>query len=170
VQTEVRDVMTMAAATEENQMEIERITLAPRTVLGVRETVQPEAMTEFFGRAFDRAYSAAQELGAEVNGAPVAVYRGDPEHGFDVTAGFPVVGTVAASPGVEVVNLPAGQAVTAIHVGSYDSMKDAYAEIYAWMRDAGVTPAEPMWEEYLTDPASTPDPAQWRTRIVFPLS
>lgn len=151
-------------------MEIERITLTPCTIVGVRETVMPEGMTEFFGRAFDKAYAAVQEQGAEVNGAPVAVYRGDPEHGFDVTAGFPVVGTVEASPGVEVVNLPTGQAISAVHVGSYDSMKDAYAEISAWMHKEHLTPAEPMWEEYLTDPASTPDPAEWRTRIVFPLS
>ena len=151
-------------------MEVERITLTPRTVLGVRETVKPEGMTEFFGRAFDKAYSAAQEQGAQVNGAPVAVYRGDPVNGFDVTAGFPVVGPVAPSPGVEVVNLPAGQAIAAVHVGSYDSMKDTYAEIGAWMQNEHLTPAEPMWEEYLTGPESMPDPAGWRTRIVFPLS
>lgn len=151
-------------------MEIERITLSPRTVLGLREMVRPEGMSEFFGRAFGKAVAAAQELGVQVAGPPVAVYRGDPEHGFDVIAGFPVMGTPAPSPGIEVTELPAGQAVTAIHVGSYDSMTQTYAKITAWMQEQHLTPAEPMWEEYLTDPETTPDPAQWRTRIVFPVS
>ncbi|WP_166872719.1 GyrI-like domain-containing protein [Salinibacterium sp. ZJ450] len=161
---------TGGAASDESGMDIERISVTPRTVLGVREMVMPEDMPEFFGRAFDKAYSALQEQGAEVAGPPVAVYRGDPEHGFDVLAGFPVAGAVARSPGLEVEELPAGPAVAIIHIGSYDSMTETYAKVTAWMQDQKLTPAEPMWEDYLTGPDANPDPATWRTRIVFPLA
>lgn len=155
---------------EEDTVEIERITVASRTVLGVRETVQPEDLSEFFGRAFERAQSAIRDQGAIVAGPPVAVYRGDPEHGFDVLAGFPVMGAVQGSAGVEVTELPSGQAIAAIHIGSYDAMGETYATVTSWMQDRHLTPAEPMWEEYLAGPETSPDPAGWRTRIVFPLS
>lgn len=151
-------------------MEVERITPTPRTVLGVGEVVKSEGMTEFFGRALNKAFPAIQEQGAEVAGAPVAVYRGDPEHGFDMTAGFLVTGVVVNSPGLEVTQLPAGQAIVTVHIGSYDSMAETYAKVTAWMQDQRLTPAESMWEEHLTDPEANPDPADWRTRIVFPLS
>ncbi|HYI32156.1 MAG TPA: GyrI-like domain-containing protein [Glaciibacter sp.] len=151
-------------------MNIERITLTPRTVLGVRETVQPEGMAEFFARAMGQAYRALQDLGLQPAGPPVAVYRGSPERGFDVTAGFPVASAVSAPTGLEVTELPAGQAVAALHVGSYDSMTESYDEIATWMTDHRFTPADPMWEEYLTGPDMNPDPAAWRTRIVFPLA
>lgn len=151
-------------------MDIERITLTPRTVLGVRDTVRLDGMPEFFERAMGQAYQALQELGLEPTGPPVAVYRGNPEDGFDVTAGFPVASPVPATAGMEVLALPTGQAVATVHVGTYDSMKETYDKIAAWMKDQRLIPAEPMWEEYLSDPSANPDPATWRTRIVFPLA
>jgi effector-binding domain-containing protein len=151
-------------------MEIERVSLTSRSVLGLRELVKPEAMTEFFGRAFAAASAGLQQLGAQPAGPPVGVYRGDPERGFDVIAGFPVAGAVAPPPGLEAVQLPGGEAVATIHVGSYDSMETTYAALGAWMKEHDLTPGELMWEEYLTDPGTNPDPAGWRTRIVIPLA
>lgn len=156
-------------------MDVRRITLTPHTILGVRETgVHPEDMSAFFARAMERAYHALQARGVHPVGPPLAVYRGDPVQGFDVTAGFPVEGTVSAitvepHDGLEIMELPSGPAVAVMHVGSYDSMVDTYAGIEAWMSERHVIPREPMWEEYLTDPSENPDPATWRTRIVFPV-
>jgi effector-binding domain-containing protein len=150
-------------------MDVERVTLTPRTIIGVRERVAPEGMTGFFSRALERAYEALQEIGMAPAGPPMAAYRGDPTQGFDVIAGFPVIGTPTAPAGIAVVELPGGPGVTTIHTGSYDSMTDTYAGITAWMQEQHLTPAEPMWEEYLTDPEQEPDPAKWQTRIVFPV-
>jgi effector-binding domain-containing protein len=151
-------------------MDVERITLTPRTVLGVRQQhVRPDAMSEFFGRAMETAYQALQKAGLAPTGPPIAVYRGDPEQGFDVTAGFPIAGPVDAPSGVELMELPSGQAVSTVHTGSYDAMTETYARIGTWMEDQHLTPREPMWEEYLSDPSENPDPATWRTRIVFPV-
>lgn len=152
-------------------MDVQRITLTPRRVVGVRETgVHPEAMSEFFGRAMGRAYQALQARGLHPAGPPLAVYRGDPAAGFDVTAGFPVDAAVDAADGVVVEELPSGPAVAVVHAGSYDTMVDTYAAIEAWMTEHHVIPREPMWEEYLSDPSENPDPATWRTRIVFPIA
>ncbi len=67
-------------------------------------------------------------------------------------------------------SLPAGRVVEAIHVGPYDTMEKTYAEIEDYLADEGLTPAEVMWETYLSDPDTEPDPAAWRTLICWPLA
>ena len=151
-------------------MEIERVEVAPRQMLGLHEVVRPDGLTEFFSRAFGMTGAALQELGAHPAGPPVAAYRMSRADEFDVIAGFPVSSPVTPPPGLELTELPGGQAITAIHQGSYDLLPDAYGEINAWMKEHRLTSAEPMWEEYLTGPDSGNDPANWRTRIVFPIA
>ena len=65
--------------------------------------------------------------------------------------------------------LPGGRAVEGIHVGSYDHLPGAYADLQQWMEQHGLEPANLMWEYYLTDPGIEPDPSRWRTRIVWPV-
>ena len=40
----------------------------------------------------------------------------------------------------------------------------------SWTTDEGLVLAEGMWESYLSDPDAEPDPATWRTLIVWPLA
>jgi effector-binding domain-containing protein len=65
--------------------------------------------------------------------------------------------------------LPGRRAVTTVHVGPYDSMHKTYAEVHAWMATQGLTPADHMWEVYLSDPSAEPDSSTWRTQIVWPV-
>jgi len=65
--------------------------------------------------------------------------------------------------------LPGGRAVSAIHVGPFDTLEQTYTELMAWMAEQRLQPAEHMWEIYLSDPATEPDPSTWRTQIVWPV-
>ena len=40
----------------------------------------------------------------------------------------------------------------------------------AKMQAEGLTPGESMWEYYLSDPAAEPDPAVWKTLIIWPVA
>ena len=87
-----------------------------------------------------------------------------------VTAGFPVTGPLAATDRVQPFTLPGGRAVVAVHVGPYDTLETTYHDMLGWISEQGLTPAPAMWEEYLSDPGQEPDPARWRTRVVWPLA
>ena len=43
-----------------------------------------------------------------------------------------------------------------------------YEALQARMKADGAAPAEVMWEFYVTDPETEPDPAKWRTRVIWP--
>ena len=86
----------------------------------------------------------------------------------EVLQGFPVATPIEDADGVVASTLPGGEVVEAVHIGPYDTMETTYAEIAAWMAAQGLRPGPVMWESYLTDPGNEPDPATWRTLIVWP--
>ena len=88
----------------------------------------------------------------------------------EVVVGFPVAGPITADGQVEPFELPGGRVVTGTHVGSYEALEATYQQLMAWTEAEGLTLAEGMWESYLSDPSAEPDPATWRTLIVWPLA
>ena len=56
-----------------------------------------------------------------------------------------------------------------MHVGPYDTLAETYEAVMGKMQAEGVTPGSSMWEYYLSDPAAEPDPAMWKTLVVWPV-
>jgi len=142
----------------------------PTAVL--RETVPMNALRDFFDRAYRSVMTAVQQQNVQLAGPPFAMYRGMPTDVVDVEAGFPLA---APYPGggesvVTAGTLPAGRALEAMHVGPYDTLPETYGAVMARMQAEGLTPGDAMWEYYLSDPATEPDPAAWKTLVVWPVS
>lgn len=147
------------------------VELEEQEAMCVRGEVTIPEMPAFFGSAFAAVAEAAAKAGAELVGPPFGFYPTMPTDTVVVEAGFPV-----SRPGVEGSGevhrlvLPGGEAVVAMHVGSYDSMDKTYEALAAWMESEKRIPAAGVWEVYLSDPAEEPDPSTWRTQIVWPLA
>lgn len=150
--------------------EITIIELDERPTAVVRERVPVDDLPQFFGRALHQAMEALQAQGRHPTGPPIALYHGKPNGSADIEAGFPVEAPITPSAGVTPGHLPGGRVVEAVHVGSYDTMERTYDQVMAWMAEHRLTPADEMWEVYLTDPGAQPDPATWRTEIFWPVA
>lgn len=143
-------------------------TLEPATLAVVRETVPMNALGEFFGRAFSATMAAAQAQGVAVVGPPLGIYFGMPSDVVEVAAGFPTARPVQPGGGVTVETLPGGRAVQVLHRGPYDTMRQTYDRLMAWMGQQGLRPADVMWESYLNEPS--PDaPQDTETLITWPV-
>ena len=112
---------------------------------------------------------AMQAQGVQPAAPPFGKYYGTPTAVVDVEAGFPVTAAIQAAGDVIPGSLPAGKVVEALHVGPYDTMESTYAEMQRYLADTGLTPSTVMWECYLSDPETEPDPATWRTQICWPV-
>ncbi len=66
--------------------------------------------------------------------------------------------------------LPAGPFAVALHVGAHSDVDRTYAAVGTYAAAHGRDGAGPVRERYLTDPLDTPDSAQWRTEICWPLA
>lgn len=153
------------------QLDVAPILLAQLTTTSAKD---PMAVGAALGAGYAQIQAAIAPLGLTIGGAPRAIYR--PEGpGFAIDAALPVVGTPTAelpvdSP-VKLVPGYAGPAVRAVHRGPYATLTetiekvDAYVTVLALPRAADA----PSWEEYLSDPATTPE-ADLQTAIVVPLA
>jgi effector-binding domain-containing protein len=52
---------------------------------------------------------------------------------------------------------------------AYDQLSETYAAIEQWIEANEYRPGGPPWESYVTDPGETPNPADWRTEVFWPL-
>lgn len=55
-------------------------------------------------------------------------------------------------------------------IGPYDTLGKTYGIIQEHMKAKGFAPSDTMWEYYLSDPATEPDPTKWQTRVVWPIA
>ncbi|MHC6592532.1 GyrI-like domain-containing protein [Arthrobacter sp. C152] len=147
-----------------------KIHLAGQPVAVMREKVRMDSLPAFFDRAFGTVMAAVQAQGAGPAGPPFALYRGMPTETVDVEAGFPIAGDFTGTGGVEAGALPETDAFEAVHTGPYDTLAATYDSIRQRMAAGGHTPADVMWEYYLSDPREQPDPATWQTRVVWPVA
>jgi effector-binding domain-containing protein len=151
----------MSAVTIQNEAE--------RPTAVVHEVVPVPELPAFFARALTAVMAAAAEQGVAAAGPPFALYRGMPGlQGVDVEAGFPVTGEMHAAGNVVASRLPGGRTATAVHVGPYELLSDTYMAVCDEIVSAGLRPCDQMWEEYLSDPATQPDPQTWRTVVHWP--
>jgi hypothetical protein len=133
-----------------------------------RYDAEPTQLGEAMGAAFGAVAGHLRGIGVPVTGPAVSCYQMDGNL-FHVASGFMVDGPFEAGNGVEPLQLPAGEVLSTLHVGPYESLGRAYDAIQEWAQTHGrpVDPSSMMWEEYLDGPQTPPQ--QTRTLVHWPL-
>lgn len=123
----------------------------PAQILAVDGDVADAGRPAFFADAFDRSYAMAAEAGADVAGAPSALY---PAFIDDDLVG-PVVAYVAISApvalpdvrrGVRLAELPRARVAVHVHHGDFDTMDLTYSALGTWVATHGGASGEPARE------------------------
>lgn len=133
----------------------------------VQAELPMDELPTLFHRAFGEVMAVVGAQGVAVAGAPFGFYPRPPGETVAVAAGFPVSGPVAPTGDVVPMELPAGRAVTGVHVGYFDRLPTTYDELREWARSHAVELGDAMWEAYLTDPDAEPDGSKWETAITW---
>lgn len=150
-----------------SQFKVVEVEAQPAAVL--RAEVPMAEIRSVFDRGFALVAEAVQNQGLAITGPPFGYYPRMPTDTVEVAVGFPVEGRFAATGELEAMELPGGRVVQGTHVGPYEALERTYGELLAWAQGEGLTLAVGMWESYLSDPATEPDPSAWRTLITWPL-
>ena len=148
-------------------IEVEKLTA--QKALAIRTRVRPEELSDELARIFPEVFQFAMSEQAGVSGMPFARYLIDSASELEIEAGVPVSTTVRGNGRIMPIELPAGPAAVATHFGPYSGLSGAREALRAWLRENGKSAADPMWEEYISDPGDEPDPAKWETRLCQPI-
>jgi len=141
----------------------------PQAVASIRTTAKTEKISEVLGQLFGEVAGYLGTLGVQPAGPPFARYHTWEEDTFDMEAGFPVPAPVTGTARVKAGELPGGPLVSTWHIGSYDTIEKAYNALQAWADEHDRELAEGPWEVYWTDPNEVPNPAEWKTEVVWPV-
>jgi effector-binding domain-containing protein len=95
-------------------------------------------------------------------------YKMDPEV-WDFDIGVPVAEAIKPAGRVKNGELPAATVARTVYHGGYEGLGEAWPKLDAWISGQGRKPAGSLWETYLSDPSTNPDPSSYETELSRPL-
>jgi effector-binding domain-containing protein len=124
------------------------------------------------GAAYMKVGAFMKANGLQIAGAPMTINTRYDDTGYGFDAAIPVdklpAKEVPADSPVKVKPTYGGRALKVVLKGPYSGMPATYQQIAAYMAARGYESAGPAWDEYITDPGSTPE-AELRTNILQPI-
>lgn len=149
--------------------DIEVTQIPAQEALLVSKRVPMSEIGAAMGEAFHALMDHSLATGAVFAGPPFALYPEMPAEEVYFLVGMPVAPGAVAGEGVALEVVPACEAATLIHRGSYESMESSWRQLMAWLGTSGRTPSGPMREVYLNDPDEVAE-ADLLTQLVVPLA
>ena len=146
--------------------EIALVDVPARTVLMLAATTTMESLGEVLSRLFPELCVRAAGLGLTPVGAPFTRYG---EARADGSIEIEACLTVEGSGVGDCLALDACRAAMVSHFGDYSTLGDAHFALGEFVRRERLETAGLCWEEYATDPGAEPDPANWETRVYWPV-
>ncbi|MEX2430602.1 MAG: GyrI-like domain-containing protein [Dehalococcoidia bacterium] len=135
----------------------------------VTEHVPVAEIKQRLGQLFNEVHAHIIASGAQPIGAPFARYHSMTDEDFEMEAGFVVDRPLDGTGRMQASTLPGGPTAVTWHTGPFEEVSEAYEAVEEWMKEHGKAPSGVPWEAYWTDPNEEPDPANWRTEVVWPV-
>jgi DNA-binding transcriptional MerR regulator len=160
---------------EPEPIAIEFQTVRATNAIAIREHVTLDDLTAWLSEAFNELHSvlhAGLRTGSlQRAGSDGGLYENDifaDEHG-DVVAFIPVEGMALPSGRVRHAVLPAAEYAVALHQGSFDNLDQTFGALGTYVAERAIGVDGPWRETYLVSTHDSPDEAQHRTEICWPI-
>jgi AraC family transcriptional regulator len=141
-----------------------------QAAMTIRTTVGTDQIGAALADILPTVLAYLQQKGVAPTGPPFARYGLRAADAIDVEGGLPVAESLAGEGRITSTELPGGEAAATWHVGPYDTLPNAHSAIERWLLEHNRGPSGRPWEVYWTDPGEVPDPAEWKTEIIYPLA
>jgi len=143
----------------------------PRHVARVRRHTTMAEIGMATREAFATLGARMHAVDAEPVGPPFIVYDrvGQPDGHAEFEVCMPVGYSFPGDDEVVVAEIPGAAVAATVHHGPYEAVGPAYEALNAWIEEQRLVIDGPPREIFLTDPDSTPDPADFVTEIEIPV-
>jgi effector-binding domain-containing protein len=141
----------------------------PQPCATIRMTVKASEVSQSLATMLPEVAGYLAEAGVDMAGPPFSRYHEIDAETIDLEAGIPTKTRVQGRGRVRATELPGGKAAVAWHFGPYHELPKTYARLEAWMKAQSLRARDAFWEIYWTDPGIEPDPAHWRTQVLWPI-
>lgn len=149
--------------------DITRQPIEPCTFLYKEARCSHADIAKTLGGLFGPVFQYAVSNGLELRSPPTTLYVEWGPGMVTIHAGMMVAAAASPPAGMHVATLPASDAAVTMHTGPYDGLGKAHAAMEQFLAQHDLQKAGPAREIYVTDPGEVPDPAQWKTQLVWPV-
>lgn len=151
--------------------DITRQPIAETIFLNMRARCSHADIANTLGGLLGPVFQFAVANGLEFRSPPTTLYVAWGPGMVTMHAGLAIASlpTIALPDGMFVDTLPACEAAVTIHTGPYDGLADAHAAVEQFVDEHKLVKDGAAREVYLTDPGEVPDPAQWKTQLIWPV-
>jgi AraC family transcriptional regulator len=149
--------------------DITRQPIEPCTFLYKEARCSHADIAKTLGALFGSVFQYAVSNGLELRSPPTTLYVEWGPGMVTIHAGMMVAAAASPPAGMHVATLPACDAAVTMHTGPYDGLGKAHAAMEQFLAKHDLQKAGPAREIYVTDPGEVPDPAQWKTQLVWPV-
>ena len=145
------------------------LTAAPVLVVEETSAFDPASISHAYADAYSQIGKFIAKNKLNMRGAPLGIDGNVTAGAFTFQAGIPIDrADVAPADNIKVIQSYAGKALKATHTGPYDTLKQTYDAMRAYVAAHGYEPAGPVISWYVDDPGSTPA-ATLRTELYQPV-
>lgn len=153
------------------QTEIERTTVESFPFISISDYVanDPVLISTKMAQHFGTLIQYAQQNNLETTNYPIAIWSDYSEEGMTMQCALPTANELTIDhKDISVGNSYAGPVLKVVYKGDYADMMSTYNDIDIYMAANGFTMSANPWEEYVTDPTTETDTANWITVIYYP--
>jgi DNA-binding transcriptional MerR regulator/effector-binding domain-containing protein len=150
---------------------VEHRTVPAMPAVGIQQTVDREDVLSWWQGAFGELHATARAQDLHASGPSGGLYGSELfQHGRgQATVFIPVEGVVRSIGRVVPFVVPAAELAVLVHQGSLTDIDIAYGELGAYATAHEISIEGPVREYYLVDAHETPNPAEWKTEIGWPI-
>lgn len=169
VQVAFDDPQRVRQGADDSDDAVKLVMVEARPLASIRATIPEAEISASLAVMLPEVWGHLTEVGAQMDGPPLTRIHSRADGKVDLEAGIPLKKPIEASGRIQASTLPAGLMATTWHVGPYHELSRTHERLEAWLAETGHVQRGGGWEIYWTDPGIQPDPAKWRTQVVFPI-
>jgi len=164
----------LAEAKPKFSVAITEETTNPVSYVGISTTMSFEdanAISAQMGKSYGELMGALGKAKVEMTGPAFALYPkwDESTKQMEMVCALPVPEGAKVPAKYKVMQTTGGQAIKAVHMGSYDKLKDTHDQINQYIAFKKLEISEAPWEVYVTDPGVEKDTAKWVTEVYYPV-
>jgi DNA-binding transcriptional MerR regulator len=136
-----------------------------------RDRVRVDDMTTHVPEAIVRVCEWLDRHGVAYDAPPLTIFLGNGiDEWLDLEVGWPIADAeVEAASGIVTRELVATRVAEHVHRGSYEALPALYGALEAAIRARGSVPSDLAREHYVVNPNTVSNPADFETRIAWPI-
>lgn len=138
--------------------------------LAIRDTASLSTIGQKLGMHYSAIGQMIENQKLEMSGAPFAIYYSESTTNFDMDVALPIANKGVSEGNVKAAKFAAGRVIVANYYGPYEQSGMGHEAIDSYLKQhPEIQVIGAPREEYVTDPEIEPNPANWLTRVVYPI-